>query len=50
MTSRPQVFVYDAKEANKQTGTKIALPAVFTAPIRTDIVQKVHTDLNKNRK
>ncbi|KAL4449342.1 hypothetical protein ABPG74_015724 [Tetrahymena malaccensis] len=50
MTSRPQIHVHDAKEANKQTATKLTLPAVFTAPIRTDIVHKVFTDLNKNRK
>jgi len=50
MTARPQVAVYDITTAAKQTGVKIALPAVFVAPIRTDIVQKVHTDLNKNRR
>jgi len=50
MTARPQVAVYDINTAAKQTGVKIALPAVFIAPIRTDIVQKVHTDLNKNRR
>merc|ERR1712108_119023 len=26
------------------------LPAVFTAPIRSDVVQFVHTNLNKNRR
>jgi len=26
------------------------MPAVFTAPIRNDIVQFVHTNLNKNRR
>jgi large subunit ribosomal protein L4e len=32
------------------TGTKIALPAVFQAPIRLDIVQFVHTNLAKNKR
>lgn len=32
------------------TGTKIALPAVFQAPIRLDIVQFVHTNLAKNQR
>jgi len=27
---------------------QVALPAVFTAPLRSDIVRKVHTDLSKN--
>ncbi|EGR27166.1 hypothetical protein IMG5_201070 [Ichthyophthirius multifiliis] len=49
MTSRPQVHVYDANETKKQVGS-VALPVVFTAPIRVDIVQRVHTDLNKNRR
>ncbi|KDD73527.1 ribosomal protein L4/L1 [Helicosporidium sp. ATCC 50920] len=29
---------------------QIALPAVFLAPIRSDIVQTVHTNLNKNKR
>ena len=27
---------------------QVALPAVFTSPIRADIIQMVHTNLNKN--
>lgn len=37
MTSRPAISVYDPATLNV-TETKIALPAVFTAPIRLDIV------------
>ncbi|KAF8446708.1 60S ribosomal protein L4 [Terfezia claveryi] len=47
MTSRPTVSILDA------SGTAIdstPLPAVFKAPIRPDIVQSVHTGLNKNRR
>ena len=34
--------VYAVDDADK-VNTTVALPAVFTAPIRTDIVQFVHT-------
>lgn len=37
MTSRPAVNVYDPANIEK-TDKSIALPAVFTAPIRLDIV------------
>lgn len=46
MSARPSVSVYSASE-DKVTGT-VALPAVFTAPIRNDIVQFVHTNMAKN--
>jgi len=46
MASRPLVGVY--------TGTAdkplVTLPAVFTAPIRPDVVQDVHTRMNKNKR
>ena len=29
---------------------QIELPAVFSAPIRSDIVQTVHTNMNKNKR
>lgn len=29
---------------------QVELPAVFTAPIRSDIVQTVHRDMNKNHR
>jgi len=46
MSARPTVSVYSASE-DKVVGTS-TLPAVFTAPIRTDIVQFVHTNMAKN--
>lgn len=49
MTSRPAISVYDPSNISV-TDRKIALPAVFTAPIRLDIVQFVHTNMNKNRR
>lgn len=29
---------------------QVALPAVFTAPIRPDVVQTIHTNMNKNKR
>ena len=46
MAARPSVSVYSASE-DKVTGS-VPLPAVFTAPIRSDIVQFVHTNMAKN--
>merc|ERR1711965_143572 len=44
MAARPVVTVQnDAK-------SQVELPAVFLAPIRPDIVQFVHTSMNKNRR
>merc|ERR1712063_26549 len=45
--ARPLVQVWDAE--GKSTSQQ-ALPAVLTAPIRSDVVQFVHTNLNKNRR
>jgi large subunit ribosomal protein L4e len=48
MAARPQVTVF-----NTETGAAVShikLPAVFTAPIRTDVVQFVHMNLNKNHR
>ena len=49
MTSRPVVSVYSKDSANEVVDS-VAMPAVFTAPIRNDIVQFVHTNMNKNRR
>lgn len=46
MTARPSVNVYSAS-SDAVVGT-CPLPAVFTAPIRSDIVQFVHTNMAKN--
>jgi len=48
MAARPVVSVQrlSAEDAPKQ----VELPAVFLAPIRPDIVQFVHTSMNKNKR
>jgi len=46
MAARPTVSVYSTTE-DKVTGT-VPLPAVFLSPIRTDVVQFVHTNMAKN--
>lgn len=45
--SRPVVSVFDPANADSVVGT-VSLPAVFTAPIRSDVVQYVHTLMAKN--
>ncbi|KAL2912342.1 60S ribosomal protein L4B [Polyrhizophydium stewartii] len=47
MSARPVVTVFS--ESGAAIGT-VALPAVFTAPIRTDIVNFVHTNVAKNKR
>lgn len=49
MTSRPVVSVY-SKDGSAEIVDNVAMPAVFTAPIRNDIVQFVHTNMAKNRR
>lgn len=46
MSARPTVSVYSTKQ--DATVGEVPLPAVFTAPIRNDIVQFVHTNMAKN--
>merc|ERR1711881_445875 len=48
MTSRPVVSVYNCDNAEVKQET--AMPAVFTTPIRNDIVHYVHSRLAKNRR
>ena len=43
MAARPLVTLADCDES-------VALPAVFTAPIRPDIVQITHTNMAKNKR
>ncbi len=45
--SRPTVTVYTSEGARSGTA---AMPAVFTAPIRNDIVHFVHSNIAKNRR
>lgn len=47
--SRPTVSVFSAENESEVVST-IALPAVFTAPIRPDVVQHVHMNMNKNKR
>lgn len=49
MTSRPVVSVY-SKDTQSEIVDSVPMPAVFTAPIRNDIVQFVHTNMAKNRR
>ena len=45
--SRPLVSVWDPEVSDSVTGT-VTLPAVFTSPIRSDVVHIVHTLMAKN--
>ncbi|KAI9041751.1 60S ribosomal protein uL4 [Aspergillus affinis] len=48
MASRPTVTIATAD--GKASGATYPLPAVFTSPIRPDIVQQVHTGMAKNKR
>jgi len=48
MTSRPLLSVYSL--SGSKTDSEVTLPAVMTAPLRPDIVQFVHTNMNKNKR
>lgn len=47
MAARPLVTVLDA---NGDAGKQVPLPAVFTSPIRPDVVQFVHSCMAKNKR
>jgi len=47
-TARPLISVYTEK--NEAAGTSVALPAVFKAPIRPDVVNFIHDQMAKNRR
>ncbi|KAJ3247897.1 hypothetical protein HDU78_002650 [Chytriomyces hyalinus] len=47
--ARPVVSIFSNSGDNKVVGTA-PLPAVFTAPIRADIVNFVHTNMAKNKR
>jgi len=47
--ARPLVGVY-SENITKKVDLHVMLPAVMTAPIRPDIVQDVHTRMNKNKR
>jgi large subunit ribosomal protein L4e len=46
MSARPLVRVFDAKTGEESA--QVELPAVFSAPIRRDVVESVHKNMNKN--
>jgi len=49
MAARPLVGVYTSDASGKAV-SHVTLPAVLTAPIRPDVVQDVHTRMNKNKR
>jgi len=49
MAARPLVGVYTSEASGKPVDL-VTLPAVLTAPIRPDVVQDVHTRMNKNKR
>jgi large subunit ribosomal protein L4e len=46
--ARPVVQVWNVADNTATPGSQVALPAVFVAPIRDDVVQFVHTNIRKN--
>jgi len=48
--ARPTVSVFDAKEGEKKVLKSLALPLVLSAPIRSDLVSFIHSQINKNRR
>merc|ERR1711985_121794 len=48
MAARPVVIVQSS--SGEASSKQVELPAVFLAPIRPDIVQFVHTSMNKNKR
>jgi large subunit ribosomal protein L4e len=46
---RPVISVY-SKDGASLTGETLVLPAVFSAPIRPDLVRFVHTQMAKNKR
>jgi len=48
MTTRPLLSVYSL--SGSKFDAEVPLPAVMTAPLRPDIVQFVHTNINKNNR
>lgn len=49
MSARPTITVYSHEEKNKSTES-LSLPAVFTAPIRPDIVNTIHNSVARNKR
>merc|ERR1711957_1113573 len=49
MTARPVVSIYPRVADNKAL-EQVAMPAVFSAPIRDDLVSFVHANMSKNKR
>jgi large subunit ribosomal protein L4e len=49
MTSVPLISVFNTDDASKVLDKHVALPTVFSTPIRPDIVHFVHSNIAKNR-
>ena len=47
---RPVVSVYNTEDPSKASGKTVKLAAVFSAPLRPDLVRTVFTDISKNRR
>jgi len=48
--ARPQVTVFDAGQEGEVALKQVPLPAVLQAPIRPDVVARVHKNVAKNRR
>lgn len=48
--ARPVVSVYNTEDPSKASGKTVKLAAVFSAPLRPDLVRTVFTDISKNRR
>ena len=46
--ARPVITIYNEK--NSPSGSSCALPAVYKAPIRPDIVSMIHHEIAKNHR
>lgn len=49
-TARPTVSVYQFDNPSQRDTESLSLPAVFTAPLRPDLVREVHTNMAKNKR
>merc|ERR1712241_1103141 len=48
--TRPVITVYEDNAVQKPSGSTCALPAVYKAPIRPDIVTMIHNEVAKNHR
>ena len=49
-TVRPTVSIYQFEDATKRAAQNLKMPAVFSAPLRPDLVCEVHTNMAKNKR